>query len=151
MDDCCTRTAEVGKSSSEIDFYWIICRMYFIIVNFSLIAASEDEEDVKEDETKLTEDMVQEFSSAWAMFDPYATKFIQHTQISDLLYTIEPPLGVGKAGSRHKVWQVINEISIPVHDNCRIHYAEVLFALAKRMCGTTLPDDTKIYQKIQRQ
>merc|ERR1739842_124416 len=95
--------------------------------------------------------MVNQFSDVWAHYDPYATKFIQHTQFQDLLFQIDPPLGIGVKGTRHDVWHLINSISIPVHDNCRIHYAEVLFALAKRICGAPLPNDTKIYQNIQRQ
>ena len=41
-------------------------------------------------------------------------------------------------------------MNIPVHDNSRIHYGEVLFALADFHCGATLPSDTMIANKLKR-
>lgn len=156
MDEACSTFEVPGLCFISFVMFYVIVAFVtlnlfiaIIIDNFAIVAVEDEKEDFEE--VKLTAEMVANFSDAWAILDPGATKFIPHTEFTTLLQLVEPPLGLGKDGSRLELLMLMNKAHVPVHDNSRIHYGEVLFALADYHCGATLPSNTKIYRNLTRQ
>jgi len=128
-----------------------------IIDNFSLVAVAADEDEDENNvigfdiQGKLTEEMVANFTDAWSVLDPTASKYIGHQDFPKLLRLLDPPLGAGEFATVKDVWMIIHDLTIPLHEDDNIHFSETLYALTERICGTSLPKNTKIFQDLQRQ
>jgi len=158
MSECCLSGGSV---------FAFLCPLYFVIFyivvsfvtlnlfiaiiidNFAIVAVAQEQNVLMGQ--KLTEEMVANFTDAWAILDPKATKFILHTDFPDLLRMLDKPIGVGKSANHLAIWRFLSEIMVPIHDGTHVHYAEVLFALSERLCGTHLPGDTKIFHNLHKQ
>lgn len=96
----------------------------------------------------LSQEMIAMFTDAWAKLDPLASGYIAHSYLQDLLVILEPPLGLGKKGTKLEMLKIIREVMIPLHENNRIHFSEVLYSLSERICGAELPQDARITQDL---
>lgn len=68
-----------------------------------------------------------EFSAAWAHFDPDATHFIPSTQLADFLRTVPRPLGL-KGRTHNEATRLCMRLSLPQHRGM-VAYDEVLSEL----------------------
>lgn len=67
-----------------------------------------------------------------------------------LLQAINPPLGLGQGGKMTDLLKLTRNMMIPIHEANYIHFGELLYALSENLCGASLPDKTRIAQKITR-
>ena len=114
-----------------------------ILDNFQMTTDSND--------NPVSKDNIEEFRRLWSELDPDATNYIPASMLLALLLELKPPLGLnGVSGNASQACQkLIMNTNIPARHG-KVHYLEVLHALAARVSGTHLPpsEENKIHEKL---
>lgn len=109
--------------------FLIIINMYIAIILENLSQAHE------QDEVGITEDDLEMFYSLWEQYDPQATQYIFHSQLSDFVDNLEPPLRIPQPNKFACI-----HLNIPIKKGERIHCFDVMQALVRRVIGTIEED-----------
>jgi len=126
--------------------------MGFIILNGLFIGVIVDNfTNIGSEGKTITVEAIEEFREVWLRFDPKGTFAIQSHSLLSLLQHLSRPLGIADehpALTRMEMLLLLGTLNIPDHAG-KIHFSEVLTALAHRVCGAPLPlcDTTKSIQK----
>lgn len=104
--------------------FLIIINMYIAIILENLSEAHEQEN------VGITEDDLDMFYMHWERYDPSASHYILHSQLSDFVDGLEPPLRIEQPNK----FACIN-LNIPIKQGDRIHCFDVMQALVRRYLG----------------
>ena len=114
-----------------------------ILDNFQMTTDSND--------NPVSKDNIEDFQRLWSELDPNATNYIPASMLIPLVLELKPPLGLnGISGNASQACQkLIMNTNIPARHG-KVHYLEVLHALAARVSGTHLPpsEESRIHEKI---
>ncbi|XP_029428181.1 sodium channel protein type 4 subunit alpha [Rhinatrema bivittatum] len=104
--------------------FLIVVNMYIAIIleNFN-VATEESSEPLCEDDFEM-------FYETWEKFDPDATQFVQYSQMSDFVDTLQEPLKIPKP---NKIKLITMDLPMVIGD--KIHCLDILFALTKNVLG----------------
>ena len=104
--------------------FLIIINMYIAIILENLSEAHEQEE------VGITDDDIDMFYMHWERYDPSASQYILHSQLSDFVDGLEEPLRIEQPNK----FACIN-LNIPIKQGDRIHCFDVMQALVRRVIG----------------
>lgn len=104
--------------------FLIIINMYIAIILENLSQAHE------QDEVGITDDDLEMFYALWERYDPDATQYILHSQLSDFVDNLEPPLKIPQPNKFACI-----HLNIPIKQGDRIHCFDVMQALVRRVIG----------------
>lgn len=104
--------------------FLIIINMYIAIILENLSQAHQ------QDEVGITEDDLEMFYVLWERYDPDATQYILHSQLSDFVDNLEPPLRLPQPNKFACI-----HLNIPIKQGDRIHCFDVMQALVRRVIG----------------
>lgn len=104
--------------------FLIIINMYIAIILENLSQAHQ------QDEVGITEDDLEMFYALWERYDPDATQYILHSQLSDFVDNLEPPLRLPQPNKFACI-----HLNIPIKQGDRIHCFDVMQALVRRVIG----------------
>lgn len=110
--------------------FLVIINMYIAIILENLSQAHQ------QDEVGITEDDLDMFYMHWERYDPGATQYILHSQLSDFVDGLEPPLQIAQPNKFACI-----HLNIPIKQGDRIHCFDVMQALVKRVIGAGIEDD----------
>ena len=114
-----------------------------ILDNFQMTTDSND--------NPVSKDNIEEYRRLWSELDPNATNYIPASMLIALVLELKPLLGLnGISGNASQACQkLIMNTNIPARHG-KVHYLEVLHALAARVSGTHLPpsEESRIHDKI---
>jgi len=99
----------------------------------------------------VTEDMMAEFVDSWSYFDPMATGYMNYSSFEHFLQKIRKPMGIGASGTRVQMFRILQQCEIIVHDDNKLNFTEVLYSLCERIDGCWLNEQSKVYNKINKQ
>jgi hypothetical protein len=125
------------EATDHIPFAWVyfvlfVFIVFFVLINLFIAVILENFGDlVTEGEADITEEHFDEFSRAWAAYDPAATHYIEIEDVPRLLRSIAPPLGAGAAAADADVNVMLMQLRIPDRAG-KVHFFEMLSALAHR-------------------
>ncbi|XP_067349069.1 sodium channel protein type 4 subunit alpha B-like isoform X2 [Channa argus] len=83
-----------------------------------------------DDTEQLSDDDLQMFYKTWRKFDPNASQFIQHSQLSDLCDSLQDPLKIPKPNMI-----TLTHMHLPLLPGDKIHCLDVLIALIAEVFG----------------
>ncbi len=141
----CTPLEGCGSFAISI-FYWI--SFTFLItwtfLNVFIAAILDLYADEKSnDELQLAPEQYEEFAKLWSEYDEDATCFIDWSQLMQLVARLGPPLGfVGQQPhtkgetsilQRKHAEKIMAELYIPIYENNRVFFSDVVHALAQRI------------------
>ena len=75
-------------------------------------------------------------------YDPHATQFINFSQLSDFIASLDPPLGITKPNTVALV-----SFNLPIARGDKIHCLDILHALTKHVLGHV--EETEEFHKVQ--
>ena len=84
----------------------------------------------QQDEVGITDDDLEMFYALWERYDPDATQYILHSQLSDFVDNLEPPLRLPQPNKFACI-----HLNIPIKQGDRIHCFDVMQALVRRVIG----------------
>merc|ERR1719161_3502734 len=87
------------------------------------------------------------FATVWTKFDTQATWWISADELPPMLLELGPPLGARKNADSAKLTKFISDLNVPSHDG-KHHFSEVLYCLARRIGGVSLPQ-SKLTEQIE--
>merc|ERR1712130_93279 len=67
------------------------------------------------------------------------------------LQKIRRPMGIGAEGSRVQMFQILHQCEIIVHNDNKLNFTEVLYSLCERIDGCWVSEQSKVYNKINKQ
>ncbi|XP_014771226.1 sodium channel protein 1 brain [Octopus bimaculoides] len=119
--------------------FMIVFNMYIAVIleNFNQAHAQE--------EVGITEDDLDMFYGVWEQYDPLATQFIKHDQLSDFIQDLDPPLKVKKPNN-----VAIATFDLPIVKGGHIHCLDILLALVKFALGGNL-EETEAFKRVRTQ
>lgn len=119
--------------------FMIVFNMYIAVIleNFNQAHAQE--------EVGITEDDLDMFYGVWEQYDPLATQFIKHEQLSDFIQDLDPPLKVKKPNN-----VAIATFDLPIVKGGHIHCLDILLALVKFALGGNL-EETEAFKRVRTQ
>ncbi|XP_043849552.1 sodium channel protein type 9 subunit alpha-like [Dromiciops gliroides] len=123
---------DCGSPSFGI-FYFVsyLIISFLLIVNMFIAVIFEIFSAVSEENAKsLSDEAFDNFYEVWKKFDPDTTHFIDCSQLSDFVASLDPPLLIAKP---NKVQLIA--MDLPMARGNRLFCPDVLFALAKRVMG----------------
>eukprot|EP00899_Mesostigma_viride_P019380 jgi/Mesvir1/27443/Mv07229-RA.2 len=116
----------------------VLCAFVMLNLVIAVILDNFHSSSVNE-EAPVSREHMQRFADVWSILDPRATYYISTRQLQDLIRELDPPLGTrGIKVSTSDVQRIIMSVDIPEHRG-RVHFLEVLHALAGRVAGTEYP------------
>lgn len=77
-------------------------------------------------------------------YDPHATQFINFSQLSDFIASLDPPLGISKPNMVALV-----SFNLPIAKGNKIHCLDILHALVKHVLGHV--EESEDFRKLQEQ
>ena len=104
--------------------FLIIINMYIAVILENLSQAHQ------QDEVGITDDDLEMFYALWERYDPDATQYILHSQLSDFVDNLEPPLRLPQPNKFACI-----HLNIPIKQGDRIHCFDVMQALVRRVIG----------------
>lgn len=105
--------------------------MYIAIILENLSQAHQ------QDEVGITDDDLEMFYALWERYDPDATQYILHSQLSDFVDNLEPPLRIPQPNKFACI-----HLNIPIKQGDRIHCFDVMQALVRRVIGEIEEEDS---------
>jgi hypothetical protein len=72
------------------------------------------------------------FKTKWQKFDPHGTEFIQYSQLSEFVESLEEPLGIPKPNRLKLI-----SMDLTICERERVHCVDILDALTKNFLGTS--------------
>ncbi|KAG7189115.1 hypothetical protein KM043_008688 [Ampulex compressa] len=118
--------------------YMIVINMYIAIILENFNQAHQEEE------IGIVEDDLEMFYIRWSKYDPHATQFINFSQLSDFIASLDPPLGISKPNVVALV-----SFNLPIAKGNKIHCLDILHALVKHVLGHVEESDD--FRKLQEQ
>uniref|UniRef100_G3VEU9 Sodium channel protein n=1 Tax=Sarcophilus harrisii TaxID=9305 RepID=G3VEU9_SARHA len=112
-------------------FYFVsfLIISFLLLVNMFIVVILEIINAVTEENAKsLSEEAFDNFYEVWQKFDPDTTHFIDYSQLSNFVASLDPPLHVPNKSQ-------LMAMDLPVARGDRVFCPDVLFALAKRVVG----------------
>mmetsp|Transcript_29707 Transcript_29707/g.77007 ORF Transcript_29707/g.77007 Transcript_29707/m.77007 type:complete len:1190 (-) Transcript_29707:1393-4962(-) len=97
------------------------------------------------------QDQILEFVSVWKELDPFGTSYISVKQLTTLLQELPPQLGVkGLPRPQSIIQEIIFSVDIPLRKGIKVHFLEVLHALAGHVAGAELPaeEERRVHCRI---
>lgn len=91
----------------------------------------------QQDEVGITDDDLEMFYALWERYDPDATQYILHSQLSDFVDNLEPPLRIPQPNKFACI-----HLNIPIKQGDRIHCFDVMQALVRRVIGEIEEEDS---------
>lgn len=113
--------------------FLIIINMYIAIILENLSQAHQ------QDEVGITDDDLEMFYAHWERYDPDASQYILHSQLSDFVDGLEQPLRIPHPNR----FACIN-LNIPIKQGDRIHCFDVMQALVRRVIGDVEEEDGSV-------
>lgn len=113
--------------------FLIIINMYIAIILENLSQAHQ------QDEVGITDDDLEMFYAHWERYDPDATQYILHSQLSDFVDGLEQPLKIP-----HPNKFACIHLNIPIKQGDRIHCFDVMQALVRRVIGDVEEEDSSV-------
>nr|XP_022910562.1 sodium channel protein para-like [Onthophagus taurus] len=107
---------------------------FLIVINICVVIIMENFSQTKNDLEILTDKDYDMYFEIWQQFDPNATCYIRHDQLSDFLDALEAPLRIPKP---NKV--KITEMDFPMHKDDTLLCANILRALKDNLCNESKP------------
>jgi Ion transport protein len=105
------------------------------------------------EELEVSQSNILQFSELWGKLDTKTTLYIPAARLTQLLESLDPPLGtVGLAHVQLEVQDIIMGSDIPirtVHGAPHVQFSEVLHALAGRIAGCELPVADELKARAQ--
>ncbi|GFY38899.1 sodium channel protein 60E [Trichonephila inaurata madagascariensis] len=117
---------------------------FMVIINMYIAVILENLSQASKEETGISEDDIEMFYVCWSQYDPNATQFIHHSQLSDFVASLDPPLGIEKPNEPALV-----AMNIPIATGDRIHCLDILHSLVNLVLGDV--EDTEEFRSVQRQ
>ncbi|CAM1295429.1 Uncharacterised protein r2_g457 [Pycnogonum litorale] len=118
--------------------FLIIINMYIAVILENFNQAHQEEE------IGIVEDDLEMFYVRWARYDPHATQFINFSQLSDFVSSLDSPLGITKPNSIALV-----ALDVPISEGDRVHCLDILHALTKNVLGDV--EENEEFQALQEQ
>ncbi|XP_076054052.1 sodium channel protein 1 brain-like isoform X2 [Oratosquilla oratoria] len=115
----------------------IVFFVSFIIINFMIVInmyiaviLENFNQAHKEEEIGIVEDDLEMFYVRWSKYDPHATQFINFSQLSDFIASLDAPFGIPKPNTVALV-----SFDLPIAKGDKIHCLDILHALTKHVLG----------------
>ncbi|ROT66502.1 Sodium channel protein 60E [Penaeus vannamei] len=115
----------------------IVFFVSFIIINFMIVInmyiaviLENFNQAHKEEEIGIVEDDLEMFYVRWSKYDPHATQFINFSQLSDFISSLDAPFGIPKPNTVALV-----SFDLPIAKGDKIHCLDILHALTKHVLG----------------
>ncbi|XP_045110283.1 sodium channel protein 60E-like isoform X5 [Portunus trituberculatus] len=115
----------------------IVFFVSFIIINFMIVInmyiaviLENFNQAHKEEEIGIVEDDLEMFYVRWSKYDPHATQFINFSQLSDFIASLDSPFGIPKPNTVALV-----AFDLPIAKGDKIHCLDILHALTKHVLG----------------
>ena len=128
--------------------FMVLCS--FLLLNLVIAVILDNfQNSSSNEELDVSQSNILRFAEMWGKLDPTTTLFIPTASLTQLLETVEPPLGAaGLARAQLEVQNIIMGTDIPirtVNGAPHVQFSEVLHALAGRIAGCEIPaaDDLK--------
>ncbi|KZC09354.1 Sodium channel protein 60E, partial [Dufourea novaeangliae] len=118
--------------------YMIVINMYIAIILENFNQAHQEEE------IGIVEDDLEMFYIRWSKYDPHATQFINFSQLSDFIASLDPPLGISKPNMVALV-----SFNLPIARGNKIHCLDILHSLVKHVLGHV--EESEDFRKLQEQ
>ncbi|XP_017892199.1 sodium channel protein 60E-like isoform X2 [Ceratina calcarata] len=118
--------------------YMIVINMYIAIILENFNQAHQEEE------IGIVEDDLEMFYIRWSKYDPHATQFINFSQLSDFIASLDPPLGISKPNMVALV-----SFNLPIAKGNKIHCLDILHSLVKHVLGHV--EESEDFRKLQEQ
>lgn len=119
-------------------FFTFILSTFLIIINMYIAIILENLSQAhQQDEVGITDDDLEMFYTQWERYDPNATQYILHSQLSDFVDGLEQPLRIPHPNK----FACIN-LNIPIKQGDRIHCFDVMQALVRRIIGDIEEEDS---------
>ncbi|XP_055941940.1 sodium channel protein 60E-like [Argiope bruennichi] len=143
--DCDPNLGDCGHPTLAIIYLvtYIIIN-FMVIINMYIAVILENLSQASKEETGISEDDIEMFYVCWSQYDPNATQFIHHSQLSDFVASLDPPLGIEKPNEPALV-----AMNIPIATGDRIHCLDILHSLVNLVLGDV--EDTEEFRTVQRQ
>ncbi|XP_043189125.1 sodium channel protein 60E-like isoform X2 [Amphibalanus amphitrite] len=128
-----------------IYFVTFIVINFMIVINMYIAVILENFNQAhQEEEIGIVEEDLEMFYVRWAKYDPHATQFINFSQLSDFIASLDPPLGIAKPNTVALV-----SFNLPIARGDKIHCLDILHALTKHVLGHV--EETEEFHKLQEQ
>lgn len=92
----------------------------------------------------LNQDLALTYVTVIRRYDPHATQFINFSQLSDFIASLDPPLGISKPNMVALV-----SFNLPIAKGNKIHCLDILHALVKHVLGHV--EESEDFRKLQEQ
>eukprot|EP00798_Chlamydomonas_sp_ICE-L_P013789 gene13789-19698_t len=130
--------------SQDLDNHYMLSVSFMLLQLVIGIILDEVQATCYLESLRVKQDHVRSYTDAWRMLDPKATGFIPISTLTSLLASIPHPLGVrGRDKLAERTRTIIMTTDIPNRTN-KVHFFEVLYALAGRVAGSDLPMDVAV-------
>ena len=137
-----------GLTVAYFMLFMVLCG--FLLLNLVIAVILDNfQNSSSNEELEVSQSNILQFAEMWGKLDPKTTLFIPTACLTQLLETVEPPLGTaGLAHAQLEVQNIIMGTDIPirpVNGSPHVQFSEVLHALAGRIAGCEIPaaDDIK--------
>eukprot|EP00736_Rhodelphis_marinus_P000156 Rmarinus@m.17433 len=142
---CCSSQSDIDNCGSEsiAKLYFVSFQVLgsFILLNLFIAVILENFDNFNRlEELPLQSHHVRKFKMVWATLDPFATQYIRAKDLEYLLVNVGPPLGLPPDASRRQVLVTIRILHLP-HYHGKVHFEDVLLALAKKIAVPGVPRD----------
>ncbi|XP_054720547.1 sodium channel protein 60E-like [Uloborus diversus] len=117
---------------------------FMVIINMYIAVILENLSQASKEETGISEEDIEMFYVCWSQFDPSASQFIHHSQLSDFVDSLEPPLGIEKPNEPALV-----AMNLPIATGDRIHCLDILHSLVNLVLGDV--EDSEEFRIVRRQ
>ncbi|XP_015914101.1 sodium channel protein 1 brain [Parasteatoda tepidariorum] len=117
---------------------------FMVIINMYIAVILENLSQASKEDTGISEEDIEMFYVCWSQFDPNASQFIRHCQLSDFVASLDPPLGIEKPNEPALV-----AMDLPIASGDRIHCLDILHSLVNLVLGDV--EDTEEFRVIRRQ
>lgn len=129
-------------------FYFISFILFtsLIIVNMYIAVILENlNEAFQEEAAGISDDDLDMFYSKWERFDPSATQYIPHCQLSEFVDSLEEPLRIPKPNRFACI-----HLNIPIEQGDRIHCVDVLQALVRHALGDIEQENSEAFSLMEK-
>ncbi|GIX75142.1 sodium channel protein 60E [Caerostris extrusa] len=143
--DCDPQQGDCGHPTLAVIYLvtYIIIN-FMVIINMYIAVILENLSQASKEETGISGDDIEMFYVCWSQYDPNATQFIHHSQLSDFVASLDPPLGIEKPNEPALV-----AMNIPIATGDKIHCLDILHSLVNLVLGDV--EDTEEFRTVQRQ
>ena len=118
-------------------FFTFILFTFLIIINMYIAIILENlRQAYQQEEVGITEDDLDMFYMHWERYDPGATQYILHSDLSAFVDGLEPPLRIPQPNKFACV-----HLNIPIKQGDLIHCFDVMQALVRKVIGADVEED----------